>query len=115
MSVDHLTANSPVSVANLVGKLDTTAPIIDAKKMEFAKQFESVLMHRVLEQMKESVGQWGFEVDGAAAQTYDLFWFHLADELGRQGGLGLWKQIYQSLQADGVAAPGKPLDQGQGV
>jgi len=115
MSVDRLTADSPVSVANLVGKVDTTVPIIDAGKMEFAKQFESVLMHRVLEQMKESVGQWGFEVDGAAAQTYDLFWFHLAEELGRQGGLGLWKQIHQSLQTHEAAAPGKPLDQGQGL
>jgi len=112
MDTSTLFLDSPVSAPDLVGKLDTTVPTLDDKKMEFAKQFESVLMHRVLEQMKNSIGEWGSEEEltGADLQTYDLFWFHLGEEIGGQGGLGLWKQIYQTLTG-GSSGEATDLDQ----
>jgi len=111
MDATNMILDMPVSKPELFGKLDPVASSVDGKKMEFAKQFESIMMHRVLESMKNSIGEWGFEVDGAARQTFDMFWFHLGEEIGNQGGLGLSKQIYESLcPTDEPAAP-EQLDQ----
>ena len=69
----------------------------EQKKIQVAKDFESVLINNLLDQMKETVGSWGFEKDGASNQMDGLFWLHLSKEISNQGGFGLWKDIYKSM------------------
>jgi len=69
----------------------------EAQKVRIAKDFESILLTRLFEQMKESVGQWSGESDAGSEQIQGLFWMGMADALGQKGGLGLWKQIYQFM------------------
>jgi len=68
-----------------------------AKKEKFAKDFEAIFINKLLGEMKKTIGKWGFEEDGASEQIQGLFWSQLADNIGGNGGLGLWKDIYKSL------------------
>jgi Rod binding domain-containing protein len=71
----------------------------DQEKKQLAKDFESVLLTRLFDQVKASIGDWGFEEeDGASQQIQGLFWYYLAQDVADQGGFGLWQDIYQSLK-----------------
>ena len=83
----------------------------DEKRKQIAKDFESVLLNRMLDQMKNSIGNWGFEKDGPSNQVQGIFWMYLARDMANNGGIGLWKDIYQFLfNSDKANAAGKSLD-----
>lgn len=69
----------------------------EAKKIQFAKDFESVFINKLLEEMKSTIGNWGLEKDEASKQVDGIFWLYLAQDMADNGGLGMWKDIYQSL------------------
>ena len=71
--------------------------VSDEKKKQIAKDFESVLLNKLLDQMKNTIGDWGFEKDGPASQVQGIFWFYLAQDMANSGGVGLWKDMYQFL------------------
>lgn len=74
-----------------------------------AKDFESVLLHKLLEAMDRTVERSGLFESGASEQIRGMFRHYLAQELASQGGLGLWKQLHGQLQdfagTDDQAAP----------
>ena len=79
------------------------------KKKQIAKDFESVLLNKMMDQMKDTIGDWGFEKDGASEQVHGLFWLYLSQDVANNGGIGLWKEIYQFLTAgDQTNAAAKP-------
>ena len=83
----------------------------EEKKKQIAKDFESVLLSKMLDQMKNSIGSWGFEKDGSSEQVQGIFWMYLARDMADNGGIGLWKDIYQFLNNADTANPeGKSLD-----
>jgi len=102
-----LILTTPVMLPDLLGKVGSgeiagaTGNIwaagvksADAKKTEqMAKDFESVLVTKLLDEMKETVGQWGFEEEAGASQVKGLFWLYLARDVADKGGLGLWKDL----------------------
>jgi flagellar protein FlgJ len=69
----------------------------EAKKIQVAKDFESLLLNNLLDQMKETIGDWGLEKDSVSGQVDGIFWLYLARDIADKGGLGLWKDIYNSL------------------
>jgi Rod binding domain-containing protein len=69
----------------------------EERKKQVAKDFESLLINQLLDEMKNTIGNWGFDKDGPCQQIHGIFWFYLAQELANNGGLGLWKDIHQSL------------------
>ncbi len=75
----------------------------DEQKKQIARDFESVLLTKLFDQVQESIGRWDLEEDGAAPQVQGLFWFYLAQDVAEKGGLGLWKEIYQQLPMMGGA------------
>lgn len=91
----------PVMSPDLLGKVGsgeitgaTGAKSADAKKTEqMAKDFESVLVTKLLDEMKETIGKWGFEEEAGASQVKGLFWLYLARDVADKGGLGLWKDL----------------------
>ena len=46
-----------------------------AQKEQFAKDFESIFMEKLLDEMKNTIGNWGFEPDAASKQIQGLFFF----------------------------------------
>lgn len=87
---------SPPTLLEYLGKsrLDS---ISEEKKKQATKDFESVLLNKLLDEMKDSIVDWGSEKDGASMQIQGIFWLYLARDIANNGGLGLWKDIYQSL------------------
>jgi Rod binding domain-containing protein len=75
-------------------KLDSVS---EEKKKQVAKDFESLLLNNLFDQMKNTIGDWGFEKDSASGQVDGLFWLYLARDISDKGGLGFWKEIYNSL------------------
>ncbi len=74
----------------------------DEQKKQIAKDFESVLLTKLFDQVQESMGQWDLEGDGTSSQVQGLFWLCLARDVADKGGLGLWKEIYQQLPRMGA-------------
>ena len=70
----------------------------EARKKEIAKEFESVLIEKLMDNVKDSVNCIGEEKDAAAQQIDGMFWSLLGRELGQQGGFGLWKDVHQFLE-----------------
>jgi hypothetical protein len=68
------------------------------EKMQLAKDFESVLLSRVFDQVSESIKGWGQEEDGASQQIEGLFWNYLAQDVANKGGFGLWQDICRHLK-----------------
>ena len=69
----------------------------EAKKKQAAKDFESIFITKLLDEMKDTIGDWGFEKDEASAQIQGIFWLYLARDIADKGGFGMWKEIYQFL------------------
>ena len=87
---------------------------LEEQKKQIARDFESVLLAKLFDQVQESIGTWGFEEeDTASQQVQGVFWLHLARDVADKGGLGLWKDIYQYLQQmDGMADTREIVDEG---
>jgi Rod binding domain-containing protein len=85
--------------------------VSEEKRKQIAKDFESVLINKILDEMKNTIGSWGFDKDGPSEQVQGIFWLYLAREIGNNGGMGLWKDIYQFMtNTDSSNTSGKSLD-----
>ena len=83
----------------------------EEKKKQIAKDFESVLLNKLFDQMSKSVGNWGLGKDGDSEQIQGIFWLYLARDIANNGGMGLWKDIYNSLtDPNRINTAGKSLD-----
>jgi len=85
---------SPPTPLEVLKKPDSVS---EQRKKEFAKNFESIFIHKLLDEMKNTIGEWGLEKDGTSKQVDGIFWTYLARDIGDNGGFGLWKDIYASL------------------
>jgi Rod binding domain-containing protein len=83
----------------------------EEKKKQIAKDFESLLLNKLLDEMKNTIGEWGFEKDGTSMQVQGIFWLYLARDIADNGGIGLWKDIYQTLMnTESVNPAGNSMD-----
>ena len=94
-----LVLTEPISPPTMLENLSKSKlnSISEEKKKQVAKDFESVLLNKIMDQMKNSIGDWGFEKDGASKQIQGIFWLYLGRDIANNGGFGLWKDIYQFL------------------
>ena len=81
-------------VPEKIGKTDAAS---EAKKKQAARDFESVFIANLLDEMKNTIGAWGLEKDAASKQTEGIFWLYLARDIADNGGLGMAKDIYRFL------------------
>lgn len=113
MDSAKLILTEPVSPPTQLQRLDKSKlnSATDEKKRQIAKDFESVLLNKLFDQMSKSVGNWGFDKDGPSEQVQGIFWLYLARDIANNGGMGLWKDIYKSLTgSDQTNTAGKSLD-----
>lgn len=86
------------SGAGLTAKADSIqasdATSATQKKTEqAAKDFESVLLTKVLEEMQSTVSQFSTDEEAGSEQVKGLFTLFLARDMADKGGLGLWKDL----------------------
>ena len=98
MDAANLILNTAVSPPGSLENIKKPDDAADAQKIKFAKDFEAIFLNKLLDEMKNTVVNWDDEKDGTSKQMDGIFWMNLADELGGKGGLGLWKDIYESLK-----------------
>ena len=62
------------------------------------KDFEAVLLYKLLEEMQRTVPESGL-LDGGefGGQIRSIFWQYLADDVAAKGGIGLWKELSRQL------------------
>ena len=94
---------------------DEVGGFSDEQKEQIAKDFESVLIGKLLDEMKDTIGEWGFEKDGASRQVQGMFWLYLSQELANSGGFGLWKDIYDFLVNSNQTEGSAGLEGGNGI
>ena len=113
MDSANLILTEPVSPPAPLDHLDKSQldGVSDEKKEQIAKDFESVLLYKMLDEMKNTIGDWGADKDGASKQVHGIFWLCLARDIANSGGIGLWKDIYQFItNADQANKAGNTLD-----
>ncbi len=76
-----------------------------ARGREAARDFEAVLLHRLMESMRRTVPDSGLLSSPATRQMESLFWYYLSQEVARKGGIGLWKDLAQTLDPAGGESP----------
>ena len=97
MDSAKLTLSEVLSIPTLPGNANKVDGVSEQKKVQAAKDFESVLIGKLLDEMNNSIGDWGFEESSASKQMQGTFWLFLARHLANSGGLGIWRDIYKSL------------------
>ena len=107
MDSTKLTFTEQVSPTVPLKQIDKLNPdeVSEEKKKQIAKDFESLLINNLLDEMKNTIGSWGFEKDGAARQVQGIFWLYLARDIANNGGFGFWKDIYQTMTKSGHQNP----------
>ena len=97
MDSANLILTEPISLPMPLRSLNKVDGIPEQKKEQIAKDFESILLSKLLDEMKSSIGDWGFEESAASEQIQGIFWLYLGRHLANNGGLGMWRDIYQTL------------------
>jgi Rod binding domain-containing protein len=97
MDSANLILTEPISLPIPLRNLNEVDGISEQKKEQIAKDFESILLSQLLDEMKSSIGDWGFEESASSEQIQGIFWLYLARHLANNGGLGMWRDIYQTL------------------
>jgi flagellar protein FlgJ len=94
-------ANKAVMAAQSLGAAgagtSAAQPGDDVQKV--AKDFESVLLDQVLQQMKATIPDGGLFEDSSDQQIQGMFYSFLAQDVGQKGGIGLWKQLARQLES----------------
>lgn len=84
---------------------------IEQKKKKIAKDFEGVLLNKIMDEMQNSVPESGLFEDETSKQTQSLFSMYLSQDVAAKGGCGLWKQIYAQMnEMPGQSAPARTMD-----
>ena len=113
MDSANLILTEPVSPPTPLEHLDKSEldGVSEEKKEQIAKDFESVLLYKMLDEMKNTIGDWDSNEDGASKQVQGIFWLCLARDIANNGGIGLWKDIHQFItNNDQANTTGKTLD-----
>ena len=110
MNPIDITAAAKVGLDNgaqaLQGLVSSAKNKRDPRELEkIAKDFEAVFLQKITDEMRKSVPQSGLLDSSAMDQTQGIFWSELSGELGRKGGLGLWKQLLKEFRASTHSTP----------
>jgi Rod binding domain-containing protein len=109
----NLILTEPVGPPSPLGQLGTSSleSIPQDQREKVAKDFESILLNKLFDEMQSTIGDWGFEKDGPFKQVQGIFYLFLARDTANKGGVGLWKDIYEFLsKTDAASAPDQSLE-----
>ncbi|HML73048.1 MAG TPA: hypothetical protein PKB02_01000 [Anaerohalosphaeraceae bacterium] len=72
------------------------------KLQDVARKFEGVLLHQMFKQAQQNIEQMDTDEeeeseDAGGEQIQSLYWSQMSDLVSEQGGVGLWKSIYQQM------------------
>jgi Rod binding domain-containing protein len=97
MDIANLILTGTVPPPTSLEQMKQIDGVSEAKKKQYAKDFESVFINKLLDEMKKTIGDWGDEKDGTSEQIQGIFWLYLARDIADNGGFGMWKDIYRFM------------------
>ena len=100
MEGTNLILTQPVSPPSPLNGIENINDVSQEKKKQIARDFESILLNKLLNEMKNTIGDWGFEKEGTTEQIHSIFWTYLGQELADNGGIGLWKNFYEAFNQE---------------
>ena len=77
--------------------------LADEKRKKVATDFESVFVHELLKSMAETIPD-SDTADQSSRQIKSMYWSYMAQAVADKGGLGFWKDIYDSMAPVGSEA-----------
>ncbi len=109
MQISELILSQPVSPPAFLHKAQNTDRLSKSQMQtkEVAKEFEAILLNKLMEKMNSTVGDVGGDKKAASKQIDGLFSFYLSRHLAKNGGLGIWKDVYQFFNDIENAPPQK--------
>jgi len=96
-----------VGLTDLVSKVNNAlsqATQTAAQTEKAAKDFEAVLLTKVLQEMDKTIPKSGLFDSQSMKQVQSMFWSFLADDMADKGGFGLWKQVQTDMTRRYAAA-----------
>jgi Rod binding domain-containing protein len=79
------------------GRMTATRIDVDSEdRKQVARDFESILIHQLLSTMKDTIPESDLE-DSSSGQIKGMYWSFMSQAVSDQGGMGLWKGIYESM------------------
>lgn len=93
MDTTNMILTESVSPPALLSGANPGSGPSEEKKVNAAKEFESILIGRLLDEMRNTIGDWGTEKDATSKQVHGLFWLFLANDIASKGGFGMWKDM----------------------
>ncbi len=97
MDINNTILTEAVSPPEILPNVKGIENAPDEQKRKLAEDFESLLIGRLLEEMSKTSEEWGDEHDQVFGQVKGIFNLYLSQYIGSNGGFGLAKQIYESL------------------
>ena len=85
---------------------DGTAQQEKLKKV--ARDFESVFVHQVMSVMKDTVPADDEQEDSSSEQIQGMYWSFMAQAVGDEGGIGMWKDLYSMMSRQQKAGSIEP-------
>jgi Rod binding domain-containing protein len=97
MDSTKLFFNEPISSQVKLNDISQVSSASDAKNKDVAKNFESIFINKLFEEMKNTVpeGEGCVEDDGTNGQVNGIFSTYMSEHLSNNGGMGFWKDIYK--------------------
>jgi Rod binding domain-containing protein len=81
------------------------------KLKKVARDFESVFVHQVMSVMKDTVPDDDQE-DSSSEQIQGMYWSFMAQAVGEEGGIGMWKDLYSMMSRQQKAGSIEPETDG---
>lgn len=86
------------AISALAGKgKEPSGHLVGKEAEKAAKDFESVLLHKLMTEMQQTIPQSGLLDTEITRQVQGIFWLYLAQDLAQKGGLGIWKEVYRQM------------------
>jgi Rod binding domain-containing protein len=63
-----------------------------------ASDFESVLLHRLFEEMRRTIPESGLLESNGNEQIQGMFWMYMAQDVAAKGGIGLAKELARQFR-----------------
>jgi len=96
--IDPTGGKSPLAMLS-ASRAKPVAKGDDVKKVEeLARDFEGVLLNKLMDEMQKTIPDSGLLSSPATKQMKGMFWMFLSQSLADNGGIGLAKQLTQDFK-----------------
>ena len=69
----------------------------DKDLKEFSQGFETLMLNKLFDEMEKTIDDSGLMSGSTSGQIRGLYWMFMAEEMSKQGGIGIGDEVYKQL------------------